>query len=105
MNEEIANVTGAAIAGTDANDQTTPAAPLLLKKKKQPPKPLSVVLKRAKPSDPTTKTISGKNGNGGKQGSLFPNTQKKIGLDLPDEDFRGDLMKKALAKSKERSYG
>lgn len=40
----------------------------------------------------------------GEQGSLFPNTKKKIGLDLPDEDFKGDLMKKSQAKQKERLY-
>lgn len=79
MEEETANVTGAAVAGTGDD-------PVHWRDKEK--KPLRKVLSRL-----------------GNQGSLFPNTKKKIGLDLPDEDFRGDLMKKALAKAKERSYG
>lgn len=79
MEEETANVTGAAVAGTGDD-------PVHWKDKEK--KPLRKVLSRL-----------------GNQGSLFPNTKKKIGLDLPDEDFRGDLMKKALARAKERSYG
>jgi len=79
MEEETANVTGAAVAGTGDD-------PVHWRDKEK--KPLRKILSRL-----------------GKQGSLFPNTKKKIGLDLPDEDFRGDLMKKALAKAKERSYG
>lgn len=41
----------------------------------------------------------------GNQGSLFPNTKKKIGLDLdPGEKFNGDLMKRAIATAKERFH-
>ena len=64
-------------------------------------KRLRDILKRDDPS----KTIANIRAKSGAQGSLFPNTKKKIGLDLPDEDFRGDLMKKALIIAKERSYG
>ena len=79
MEEETANVTGAAVAGTGDD-------PVHWRDKEK--KPLRKILSRL-----------------GKQGSLFPNTKKKIGLDLPDEDYSGDFMKNASRRVKEGSYG
>jgi hypothetical protein len=76
MNEEIANVTGAAVAGTGDD-------PVHWRDKEK--KPLRVILSRL-----------------GNQGSLFPNSKKKIGLGLPNENYKRVDIEKALAKAKEK---
>lgn len=78
MNEEIVNVTGPSVAGTGDDPVHWRSADK---------KPLRKILSRL-----------------GRQGSLFPNTKKKIGLDLPNERFDGDLEKREQQKAKERLY-